>query len=192
MATKTQQAAATVNGLDRDALLQTIDVVRTDGGLARFQFRLDNEWLASSRSRSTIRSFFGVGQDRAHAEPFVLDADEPHVLLGSDSSANSGELLLHALAACVTGSIVYHAVARGVTIERIESSVEGDVDLRGFLGLDPKIRNGFQQIRMKFRIKANLSDEQLQEIFALGPRYSPMFDSLTNGLPVSVSAERMP
>ncbi len=192
MATETQTVAATVNGLDREGLLRTVDVVRADGGLARFQFRLDNEWLAGSRSRSTVRGFFGVGQDREHPEPFALDADEPHVLLGSDSSANSGELLLHALAACVTGSIVYHAVARGVTIERIESRVEGDLDLRGFLGLDPKVRNGFQQIRMRFRIKANLTDEQLQEIFELGPRYSPVFDCLTNGLPVSVSAERMP
>jgi len=192
MATTSQTTPSTVNGLDRERLLRTIDLVRGDGGLARFQFRLENDWLAGSRNRSTVRGFFGVRQEHEHDAPFVLHADEHQVLLGSDSGASAGEYLLHALAACVTGTIVYHAAARGVRIEKIESTVEGDADLRGFLGTDEGVRKGFQQIRMKFRIKADVTDAQLQEIFQLGPSYSPVFDSLTNGVPVSLSAERMP
>ncbi|MEZ5293188.1 MAG: OsmC family protein [Vicinamibacterales bacterium] len=181
----------TVNGLDREGLLQTVGLIRADSGLARFQFRLDHQWLAGSRSRSTIRGFFGAGQEHQHDAPFVLDADESHVLLGSDSSPSAGELLLHALAACVTGSIVYHATARGVAIEKIESTVEGDADLRGFLGLDPSVRNGFTRIRMNFRIKADVTDAQLQEIFELGPRFSPVFDTLTKGVQITATAERL-
>ncbi|MGE0815544.1 MAG: OsmC family protein [Vicinamibacterales bacterium] len=190
MATTTQTASP-VNGLDREGLLQTVGLIQADSDLARFQFRLDHQWLGGSRSRSTIRGFFGAGQQREHDSPFVLGADESHVLLGTDSSPSAGELLLHALAACVTGSIVYHATARGVTIEKIESAVEGDADLRGFLGLDPSVRNGFTRIRMHFKIKADVSDAQLQELFELGPKFSPVFDTLTKGVPVTATAERL-
>jgi len=98
---------------------------------------------------------------------------------------------MHALAACVTSAIVYHAAARGIAIEKIESTIEGDVDLRGFLGLDESVRNGFEQIRMKLRIKADVPEAELQELCDLGPKFSPVFDSVTKGLPVHVSAERM-
>jgi uncharacterized OsmC-like protein len=187
----TTTTTSTLNGVNREQLFQTIDLIRSDTGLAKFQFRLDNTWLTGSRNRSTVRGFFGAGQEHVHGVPFELSADEPQVLLGTDTSANSGELLLHALAACVTGTIVYHAAARGVAIEQIESTVEGNVDLRGFLGLDRTVRNGFQDIRMTFRIKADVTDEQLQEIVQLGPTFSPVLDSVTNGVPVRVTAERL-
>src|SRR5262249_42591114 len=113
-------------------------------------------------------------------------------LLGRDLGPNSGEYLLTALAACVTSTLVYHAAARGITIEDVESTVEGDIDLRGFLGIDKSVRNGFQNIRMNFKIQADhLSDEQLQELAQLGPSFSPMLDSITKGVPVTVQAQRM-
>jgi uncharacterized OsmC-like protein len=112
-------------------------------------------------------------------------------LLGKDAAANPVEYLLHALAACVTTSMVYHASARGIRIDQIESSFEGDLDLRGFLGLDPAIRKGYQGIRARFKITADVPDEQLQEIIRLGTEHSPVFDSLTKGVPVSVTAERL-
>jgi uncharacterized OsmC-like protein len=101
------------------------------------------------------------------------------------------EHLLHALAACLTTSMVYHAAANGIQIEEVESSLEGDLDLHGFLALDKKVRKGYQGIRVKFKIKADVPDDQLQEIGRLGPGYSPVFDSLTNGVPISVTAERL-
>jgi len=113
------------------------------------------------------------------------------VLVGTDAAANPVEHLLHALAACMTTSMVYHAAARGIHIDEVESSLDGDIDLLGFLDLDENVRNGFKSIRVNFKIKADLSDEQLQQIGQLAPDRSPVFDTLTNGVPVSVNAERL-
>ena len=118
-------------------------------------------------------------------------ADEPDILLGTERGANPVEHLLHALASCVTTSMVYHAAARGIAVEQVESTLEGDLDLRGFLDLSPNIRRGYQNIRLKLRIKANVTDEQLQELASLGPMFSPVYDSLTRGVRVAASAERM-
>lgn len=191
MTSKAQTAASQVNGVDRERLFQTIDHIKATPGLAKFKFRIRNEWLDCGHNRSTVESFYGAGEDHKHLIKFQLDADEPKLLLGKDEGANPVEHLLHALAACVTSAMVYHAAAKGITIEEVESSVDGDIDLRGFLGLDENVRNGYEQIRMKFRIKADVGDEQLQELCMMGPKYSPVFDSLTKGVPVKVSAERI-
>lgn len=129
-------------------------------------------------------------QDLSHSKPFVLEADEPAILLGKDLAANPVEHLLHALASCLTTSMVYHAAARGIQIEEVESTLEGDIDLHGFLNLDKKVRNGYQGIRVNFRLKADVPEEQLQEIVELGSGRSPVFDSLTNGVPVTITASR--
>jgi len=180
-----------LNGISVPQLQETVSLIQAKPALARFEFRFANRWLNGPRTRSIVRSFFGAGQTHQHAAPIELNSDEPTVLLGSDQDANPGEYLMHALAACVTSAIVFHAAARGIVIEGIESTNEGDVDLRGFLGLDANVRNGVKQIRMKLRIKANVSDTELQELCDLGPKFSPVFDSLTKGVPVQVSGERM-
>ncbi|MFZ0710458.1 MAG: OsmC family protein, partial [Terrimicrobiaceae bacterium] len=158
---------------------------------AKFNFRIRNQWYDAAKNRSTVDDFYGAGQEQFRKTPILLDADEPPVLLGTDSAANPVEYLLHALAACMTTSMVYHAAARGIHIDEIESSLEGDIDLNGFLELDKNVRNGFQGIRVNFKIKADVPDEQLQQIGLLAPGRSPVFDSLTNGVPVSVTTERM-
>jgi uncharacterized OsmC-like protein len=191
MTNATQTNVSVVNGLDRDKLFGTIDLLKAKPALAKFQFTVRNEWLDGAHNRSTIESFFGAGSDIKHAVKFELHADEPAILLGEDQGPNAGEYLLHALAACLTSAMVYHAAARGIAIEEVESSVDGDADLQGFLGLDETVRPGFQGIRVAFRIKADVSDEQLQELCGLGQRYSPVFDSITRGVPVTVAAERM-
>ena len=191
MSTIPKATSSGLNGIDLDQLQETVGLIQAQPALARFQFQFTNRWLQGPRTRSTVRSFFGAGQTHQHATPIELNTDEPPVLLGSDLNANPGEYLMHALAACVTSAIVYHAAAKGVAIEKIESTIEGDVDLRGFLGLDASIRNGFEQIRMKLKIKADVPEAELQELAELGPKFSPVFDSVSNGLPVHVSAERM-
>ena len=191
MSTAPEVISSEINGIDLPRLQQTIELIQAQPALAAFEFQLANRWLDGPRTRSTFRSYFGAGQTHQHAAPLDLSTDEPPVLLGTDRHANAGEYLMHALAACVTSAIVYHAAARGIAIEKIESTLEGDVDLRGFLGLDPSVRNGFQEMRMKLKIKANVPDAQLQEICELGPKFSPVFDSVTKGLPVHVSAERL-
>jgi uncharacterized OsmC-like protein len=180
-----------VNGVAVDDLFKTVDAIKAAPSIAKFKFRIRNQWADAGENHSTVDKFYGAGQDLGRQRPFVLEADEPPVLLGKDTAANPVEHLLHALAACLTTSMVYHAAARGIQIEEVESSLEGDIDLHGFLELDKNVRNGYQGIRVNFKIKADVPDEQLQEICQLGPRHSPVFDSLTNGVPVSVTAQRL-
>ena len=186
-----QELPRTINGVNVIDLFTMIDTIKATPAIAKFNFRIRNRWQGASQNRSTVNEFYGAGQERSRSKSFVLDADEPAVLLGNDQAANPVEHLLHALASCITTSMVYHAAARGITIDEIESSFEGDIDLHGFLDLDKEVRNGYQGIRVNFKIKADVPDEQLQEIVALGTGHSPVFDSLTNGVPVSVIAERL-
>lgn len=180
-----------INGLNVEDLSSTICAIQAAPEIAKFQFRIENQWEGAGQNRSMVGGFFGAGQELTRPSAFVLKADEPVVLLGKDGAANPVEYLLHALAACLTTSMVYHAAARGIQIEEVESSLSGDLDLRGFLELDPKIRRGYQGIQVNFRIKADVPDEQLEEIAQLGTGHSPVFDSLVNGVDVSVKAERL-
>lgn len=187
----TPAAETTVNGIDVAALLQTVEAVQGNSAIAKFRFKAKSEWLDGPHNRSTINEFHGAMQDMERSQPFLLHADEPAILLGRDRGPNAGEYLLHALAACVTSSLIYHAAARGIVVEEVESTVEADADLRGFLGIDKSVRNGFQNIRMSFEIRADINDQELQELAALGPTFSPVFDSIANGVPISVKAQRM-
>lgn len=180
-----------VNGVNVDGLFTTIESVKATPANAKFKFRIRNQWAGGSQNISTVGKFYAAGQELSRPKPFVLEADEPAILLGKDAAANPVEHLLHALAACLTTSMVYHAAARDIRIEEVESSLEGDIDLHGFLDLDRNVRMGYQGIRVAFKIKANVPDEQLQAIVELGTKHSPVFDSLTNGVSVSVSAYRM-
>ena len=186
-----KQLSKIVNGVNVDDFYGTVDAIKANPAIAKFKFRVQNQWDEASRNSSIVDSYYGAGQERSRSKPFVLVADEPAVLLGKDNAVNPVEYLLHALAACLTTSMVYHAAARGIEIEEIESSLEGDIDLLGFLALDPLVRQGFHGIRAKFKIKANASDDLLQGIVRLGTGHSPVFDSLTRGVPVAVTAERM-
>jgi uncharacterized OsmC-like protein len=180
-----------VNGVVVDHLFKTIDGIKATPSIAKFKFCIRNQWVGAGQSSSVADTFYGSGREQLRSKPFVLEADEPPILLGKDMAANPVEYLLHALASCLTTSMVYHAAARGIQIEEVESSLEADIDLHGFLQLDNNVRNGYQGIRVNFKIKADVSDSELQEIGQLGPRHSPVFDSLTNGVPISVTAERM-
>jgi uncharacterized OsmC-like protein len=180
-----------INGVNVTDLMQTMDAVKADSTVAKFRFRLSNEWLEGGHNRSTLNEFYGAGQQHQRATSFLIHADEPTVLLGGDTAPNPAEYLLTALAACVTSSLVYHAAARGIRIEEIESQLEGDIDVRGFLGLDQNVRNGYQNIRITLAIHADVTDEQLAELATLGPGFSPIFDSVANGVPISVRTERM-
>ena len=177
----------TVNGVKVNELFGTIDAVKKAPVLARFKFRAANQWVDGGHNRTTVTNFYGTQQDHERNQPFVLDADEPPLLLGRDLGPNPVEYALTALAACVTTSIVYHAAAKGIIIRAMESRLEGDIDLQGFLGLRDDIPRGFQEIRMVVSIDADAPPEKLEEIVRLGPTYSPVYDTLTRAVPVSVS-----
>lgn len=186
---KAKLAKAT-NGVNLDRMKETIDAVKATPDLGKFKFRIANQWVNCGENRSEVRPFSAGGTEIQHQTPLTLLADEPDVLLGTDTGANPVEHLLHALASCVTTSMIYHAAARGIAVEQVESTLEGDLDLRGFLDLAPEVRKGYQGIRMKLRIKGDVTDEQLRELASLGPKYSPVYDTLTKGVAVEVSAER--
>jgi uncharacterized OsmC-like protein len=184
---KQKHATELINGVDTARLFETVESIRKSPNLAVFRFRLNNNWLGGGRNKSIIQDFYGAGEvDSTRKKPFVIDADEPAVLLGSDKAPNPVEYLLHALAACVTTSMVYHAAAKGIRITEVESRVEGKLDLRGFLGLSEDVPPGYENIQMLFKVKADVPDDQLTDVLALGPKFSPVFDSITRPVAVSV------
>ncbi len=179
-----------INGVDVDRLFGTIDHVSENPALARFQFRARNQWIDGGHNRTTIQGFYGAGQeDTSRSEPFVLDADEPPVLLGENQAPNAPEYVLHALAACLTGTLVYHAAARGIALDGLEATIEGDVDLRGFLGLDDAVRPGYENIQVAFKATGDFDDDQLAELASLA-RYSPVRDIVSNPVPVGIDVAR--
>ena len=175
------------NGVDTQQLYGTLDAIVADPSIARFQFRARNRWIDGAHNRTTIRDFYAANQeDTSRAEEFAIDAGEPAILLGSDTGPNPAEFLLHALAACLTTSLVYVAAARGVHLTKVESTLEGDMDVRGALGLDDDYRNGFEQIRVSFHVEGDAPEEKLREVVERAQQRSAVFDMVTNGVPVAV------
>jgi uncharacterized OsmC-like protein len=187
---KNVESQGPINGVAVNKLFETIDAIKKNPVIATFKFRASNKWLDGGHNRTTIKNYYGTQQDHERKEPFVLDADEPPVLLGNDQGPNPVEYALTALAACVTTSIVYHAAAKGVRLNSVESRLEGDIDLQGFLGLSKEVPRGYKEIRMYFKIDADAPDEKLEEIVQLGPTYSPVFDTITRAVPVKVKLEK--
>jgi uncharacterized OsmC-like protein len=179
-----------VNGVNIDRLFGTINAIKDAPGLARFRFRAQNTWVHGGHNRTTITGFYGACEKHTLTEPLVLEADEPPVLLGDGDEANPMDYVLTGLAACLTTSLVYHAAARGIHLDEVESRLEGDLDLHGFLGLSESVRNGFEDVRVTIRVKADVSDEMLEELCRIAQKHSPVFDIISRPVPVSVHLER--
>jgi uncharacterized OsmC-like protein len=177
-----------VNGIHMETLLGTVNAIEQEPELGASKFRASNVWLGGNRNQSTITGFYGAKQEIAHKQKFVLDADEPPILAGNDDGANPVEHLLNALAACVTTSMVAHAAVRGIRIQELESELEGDIDLRGFLGLAEDVAKGFTDIRIKFKVK---TDEQNLERLKRLTAFSPVLNTITQGAAVDIQVEEM-
>jgi len=180
---------STRNGVDTATLFATLDAVKAAPEAARFQFRAHNEWLSGTHNRSTIRNYYGVGEERAHDHTFTFDADHPAVLVGRDNGPTPVEFLLHALAACLTAGLANIAAARGIRLREVRSTVTGDIDLNGILGLNPAIRNGYQQITVRFTITGDAPADKLRELLEQSRNRSAVFDIVTNGVPVNIEVE---
>ena len=178
-----------LNGVDTPTLFATINAVGNQPDLARFQFRATNRWLEGTHSRTRIESFSGAGGEHTHGTTFQYDADHPAVLVGGDHAPAPVEFLLHALATCLTAGIANVAAARGVKLTEVTSTIEGDIDLRGILGLSKDVRNGYQQIRATFTIKGDAPEAKLREIVEQSRARSAVFDVLTNGVPVEIAVD---
>jgi len=184
----TSRSATNRNGVDTATLFATLDAVKQMPAAAQFQFRAHNEWQHGTHSRSTISDFFGVGEERSHEREFVFDADHPAVLVGQDRGVTPIEFVLHSLAACLTAGMANIAAARGVTLTEVRSTVTGDIDLNGILGLQP-VRNGYQQVSVRFVVKGDASEEVLRGIVEQSRQRSAVFDVITNGVPVDIEVE---
>jgi len=185
--TQNMSSEKIVNGVNVDNLFNTVMAVKGNPEIAKFTFKAKNNWISGGNNRTTVSQFYGACQDHIHTKSFEYVEDEPAVLLGQDKGANPTEYALAALAGCLTTSLIYHAAAQGIKIDEVESTLSGHLDLQGFLGLSDKVRNGFNQIEVSFKVKAEgVPRQKLEELVSLAQSRSPVFDMLTNVTPVKV------
>ena len=176
------------NGVNVEQLIATVNAIKDNPELARFQFRAKNEWVNGGHSRTQVQSFYGAGtEDTSRSEPFTLEGDEPPVLLGSNAGPNAVEAVLHALASCLAVGFVYNAAAQGIQVESLAFDLEGEIDLRGFLGLSEHVRPGYQHIRLSYRVKSDAPREQLEALCAYVQKTSPVLDIIRQPVPVSIT-----
>lgn len=175
------------NGVNVDQLVQTIEAIKGQPEIAKFEFRAHTTWEGGGRSRTEIQGFHGALQeDTSREQPFVLVGDEPPVLLGHNAGANAVETLLHALSSCLAVGFVYNAAARGIEVRSLDFDLEGDLDLRGFLGLSETVRPGYEGIRVRYRVEADAPREELVALCDYVQRTSPVLDIVRNPVPVTV------
>ena len=176
-----------LNGVDTAALFATLDAVKGQNDIAKFQFRANNSWVNGNHSRSTLHGFFGAMQEMQHKHETVVVSDHPTVLVGEDNAPTPVEYLLHGIAACLTAGLANIAAARGIQLTKVTSTVEGDINLLGILGLsDGSVRNGYEQIKVTVHIEGDADDETLRELVNQSRRRSAVYDVLTNPTPVVV------
>ena len=176
-----------INGVDVSRLTETIKAIQQSPELADFKFRARNTWREGGKNAATIDGFYGTQQELTHERPFHLRADEPPVLLGEDTGANPVEFVLAGLSGCMTTTLAYHAAGRGLKLESVSSEYEGDIDLRGLLDLDPSIRPGYRQIRVKFRVRGDIDEATVRELV----QKSPVFDTLRNPVDIRIEVEKV-
>jgi uncharacterized OsmC-like protein len=181
-----QKTENITNGVNVDQVLAVIDAIEDDPGFAKWQIRANNNWINGGLNRSRIKDFsVGGREDDTRTETFVLDSDEPLPMSGKDSAPNAMEFVLHALTSCLTSTLVYHAAVRGIEVEAIESHLEGDMDVRGLLGLSDEVRKGYNKVRVNMRVKSAASAEELTEL----AMFSPVHDIVSQSLPVEFTLE---
>lgn len=186
----TKEKAQFVNGVNTEQLFSTIDLIKENPDIAKFKFRATNKWINGTHCRGTIKDFYGALKEDDSRPSVDYDMDEPPVLLGNNEGRNPVEYLLVALSGCLTTSLVAHASAKGIKINGVESRYEGDIDLRGFLGLSEDVPVGYKEIRVYFKIDADVSDEQKKEMVQMAQKYSPVFNTIAKSAPVSVRLDK--
>jgi uncharacterized OsmC-like protein len=181
------------NNINVTRLMETVNSIKQKPQLAKFRFRAKNEWIDGTHCRTTIRDFYGAGkEDTSRIQSFILQADEPSVLLGSDHGPNATEALLFALASCLNTTFMYHASAQGVKVEHLALELEGELDLRGILGIDENVRSGFEHINVTFHVKADAPERKIRELVELAQKRSAVFDCVTREVPVAVTMTAEP
>jgi uncharacterized OsmC-like protein len=175
------------NGVNTEALIGARGAFEQMPEAARFTFRSACDWITGTQNRNTLNGYFGLGQEHARKETFTISSDHPEVFAAADTAPTPPEIVLAALASCLTGGLAAVAQHRGIKLHSARAVVEGDMDVRGILGMDPDIRNGFSAIRVSFEIAADASDEDIAALVAQAQKRSAVFDMLANPSNVTVS-----
>ena len=183
-----ERTATIVNGVNVDQLVGTIEAIKETAALARCQFRAETEWISGGHSQTKIQGFYAAGQeDTSRARPFIVDGDEPPVLLGGNRGPNAVEAVLHTLASCLAVGFIYNAAAMGIRVESLSFKLEGDLDLHAFLGLSEKTRPGYENVRVTYRVKSDAPREKLVELCNYVQTTSPVLDIVRNPVPVEIA-----
>jgi uncharacterized OsmC-like protein len=174
------------NGVNVEALLEARGVLQGAPEAAQFTWRASSKWQHGVHSTTSVQNFFGLGEEHSHKNEGVFDADHPAVFAAEDNGITPIEYLLVGLASCLTAGVASVAQNRGIQLHSVESTVEGNHDIRGILGADSDVRNGFNDVKVTFSIDADASKEEIEALVAQSQKRSAVFDALTNPTEVSV------
>jgi uncharacterized OsmC-like protein len=180
-------AAAVNNGVNVGALLEAREALRKAPEAAKFTWRATCKWQNGTHSRSHVNGFYGLGQEQKHRTEFTFEADHPDVFASEDKGATPVELVLAGLASCLTAGVAAVAQNRGIQLESVKATVEGDMNVLGILGADPEVRNGYKDIRVNFEIEADADADDIAALVAQSQKRSAVFDALTNPTNVTVT-----
>jgi uncharacterized OsmC-like protein len=175
------------NGVNTAALLDARTVLTSAPQAAEFTFRTTCEWQHGTHSRSTVETFFGLGEEHRHLSRFSFDADHPECFASEDRGATPAEYVLVALASCLTAGVAAVAQNREIQLHTVTATVEGEMNVLGILGADPEVRNGYRHIRVRFDIDADASPEDVEALVAQSQKRSAVFDAISNPTEITVS-----
>jgi uncharacterized OsmC-like protein len=174
------------NGVNVQALLDAREVLKGAPEAAQFTWRASSTWQNGVHSTTTVQDFFGLGEEQSHKTEAVFDADHPEVFAAQDNGITPIEYLLVGLTSCLTAGVASVAQNRGIQVRSIKATVEGKHDIRGILGVDSDVRNGFNDVKVTFAIDADASKQEIEALVAQSQKRSAVFDALTNPTDVSV------
>ncbi len=174
------------NGVNVEALLEARAALTEAPEAAQFKWRATCSWLKGTHSRSSVESFFGLGEEQNHRAEYTFDADHPEVFASEDNGATPVELVLVALASCITAGVAAVAQHREIQLRSVKATVEAGMDIQGILGIDSNVRNGFDGITVNYEIDADASQEDIEALVAQSQKRSAVFDIVTNPTNVTV------
>src|SRR6478752_6814199 len=175
------------NGVNVEALIEAREALTKAPEAAQFKWRAACEWKNGTHSHSTVKGFYGLGEEQRRKSTFTFDADHPEIFASEDKGATPVELLLVGLASCLTAGVAAVAQNRGIQLRSVEANVEGKMDIRGILGIDSDVRNGYDDIKVTFKIDADASKKEIEALVAQSQKRSAVYDVITN--PTNVTVE---
>ncbi len=185
-ATTTQ---AVDNGVNVEALLGAREALTEAPEAAQFTWRATTSWIKGTHSRSSVQSFFGLGEEQSHRNEYTFEADHPEVFAADDNGATPVEIVLSALGACLTAGVASVAQNRGIQLRSVKATIEGGMDLYGILGIDADVRNGFDGIKVTYEIDADATDDEIRAVVAQSQKRSAVYDAITNPTQVRVEVK---